>query len=262
MLSDLWDWFWSVANQWQVLVTGGFVTAALVLYQSKSGITLPWSVTRWIFLVFLVIAFFLAWRDQKDSARKAQSEVDRLSTVRPYVQIEELSADQIHAKALANSKNKIRPDAAYERAYVFAESPVLEMVLYNYRNTSKTIPAKNIRHYRSVVRVDENGIQTVLPSNQSENYIGLLFPEQYNGYSVTMPKGTLLTGKPGPQGYLKITLVLTYRGQDSDKNTYYYKIVLKALRQPDMDTLNRSFGGLKAEFADEGIVKDLQQLLQ
>lgn len=64
MLSDFWNWCWAVLDHWQVLVTGGFITAILAMIQAKTGKDFPWSGTKWIFLVFLVAAFFLAWRDQ------------------------------------------------------------------------------------------------------------------------------------------------------------------------------------------------------
>ena len=69
MLSDFWSWCWAVLNHWQVLVTGGAVTAIISVIQARRGKGFPWSVTRWILFLFLITAFFLTWRDQYTRAR-------------------------------------------------------------------------------------------------------------------------------------------------------------------------------------------------
>lgn len=71
LLIDLGTWIAAVFSYWQSYVTGGGITALTALYEKVTGQTLP----RWIYLanflvVFLLMSFFLAWRDEHTIAVK------------------------------------------------------------------------------------------------------------------------------------------------------------------------------------------------
>jgi hypothetical protein len=64
MLSDFLQFVWAIVSHWQVLVTGGVVTAFVSVYEHRSGEALSWHVYRWVLVVFVIIAVFLAWREE------------------------------------------------------------------------------------------------------------------------------------------------------------------------------------------------------
>lgn len=64
LLSDLSRWFFALLDKWQVLVTGGIITAALVGIQYWRGKNFSWRFYKWVLLLFVGVALFLAWRDQ------------------------------------------------------------------------------------------------------------------------------------------------------------------------------------------------------
>jgi hypothetical protein len=57
------EWVWAVVEHWQVFVTGGIIAAVLAILQAR-GQNVPWSVYRWLLILALFVALFLAWRDQ------------------------------------------------------------------------------------------------------------------------------------------------------------------------------------------------------
>lgn len=77
LLSDFVDWLWAVLNQWQVLVTGGMITAMFAVVQAYREKSFSWSVNKRILLGFLVLALFLAWREQRRRADHLEAEVAR-----------------------------------------------------------------------------------------------------------------------------------------------------------------------------------------
>lgn len=218
------------------------------------------NITIWIIGGSCVFwGFYAAWSDQHHAAIEAQNKLDQL---RPYATIEELSSAQIRARAMANPGNKVMPEGAYERGYVFGKTPNGETLIYNYRNVGK-IPAKGITHYQKVIVLDEGGVETVVPITSTTNTKGeLLYPDQFATYVVIVPSGTVFTGSTNAKGSVRIILLMTYAGKDSDKNVYFYKVVLKVGRYANPEAMNQTaIGGLSVESRDEGILKDLNGLL-
>jgi hypothetical protein len=83
MVHDIGRFIVAVVWHWQGLLTGGVITAALLLYVVGSGHELP----RWRYLVlflwnFFPMSCFLAWRDehhqaqQLDDRRRQQEKAD------------------------------------------------------------------------------------------------------------------------------------------------------------------------------------------
>jgi len=68
-LSDILIWSWAVLDHWQVLMTGGFITAILSGIQYRREQSIPWKMARRIMAGFLLVAFFLAWRDQHEKVK-------------------------------------------------------------------------------------------------------------------------------------------------------------------------------------------------
>jgi hypothetical protein len=63
MLRELWRFVLAVCHHWASLVTGGFLIAALSLFQETGHAVRPW--VYWtIALVALFVSFFKAWRDE------------------------------------------------------------------------------------------------------------------------------------------------------------------------------------------------------
>jgi hypothetical protein len=76
---DIIRWAWDVLSHWQVLVTGGAITAILAIIQLRRGESLPWRIYRWILLAFFVIALFLSWRDQYRAKIALEHRLSQLS---------------------------------------------------------------------------------------------------------------------------------------------------------------------------------------
>ena len=71
MIPDIWRFIVAVVQHWQGLLTGGVITAAVLMYVVGSGHDLP----RWIYLALFVgiyfpMSCFLAWRDEHHRARQ------------------------------------------------------------------------------------------------------------------------------------------------------------------------------------------------
>ncbi len=200
----------------------------------------------------LVLSPALAWIDEHKLRLQ-------LETVRPYVVIEELTSAQIRAMSLKDPRNPVLPEGAYDRGYVTGLSTSgQEILFYNVRNT-ETLTARNVTLYNKITTIGDEPAQTIaaLPP---ENKRTVLIPGQFITRSVVVPRGTFFTGLPNEKRKLRVELVLTFSGQLSDKNTYFYKIVLRAQRYTDLAHMNRVAMGLQAESTDEGIVKDAQHL--
>jgi hypothetical protein len=63
-MSDIPQFVSAVAEHWQAPLTGGFLIAVLALYERKKGRPLPWSAFKWIAMLALAVAFYLAWHDE------------------------------------------------------------------------------------------------------------------------------------------------------------------------------------------------------
>jgi hypothetical protein len=68
-MSKLWMSLWAVTDHWVVLVTGGGVTACLVVLQYWLQKTISWRIYKWVIVLFMAYACFLAWRDEYDRAQ-------------------------------------------------------------------------------------------------------------------------------------------------------------------------------------------------
>src|SRR6266850_1089101 len=90
MLRDIWDWIRAVVKQWQLLTTGGLVTAVIVAIQYARESSISWTYAKWVLAFFVVSAFFKAWRAERHlRLKQSGTPDDRL--VRAITYGEELS---------------------------------------------------------------------------------------------------------------------------------------------------------------------------
>jgi hypothetical protein len=269
-MNEILDWFGTLLSHWQYWLSGsgfgGAVVIATGMYERFRGRTMSSGTYGLVFVVcFLVGASFMAWRDERHEriSLKTTLESAEAHVERPYVLIEELSPAQIRARAMAIPSNPVLPEGAYERAYLFGKAPTGEALFYNYRNIGK-VPARDIKHYPKIAIVDEQGRETPVSLPPSEFKGGtLLFPEQFATYTVIIPDGTVFTGSAPPRGTIRIRLILTYSGQESDRSLYFYEVVLKGRRYANPEAMSQSaIGGIAFESMNEGIVKNLDELLR
>jgi hypothetical protein len=198
-------------------------------------------------MVALLLSPSLAWIDEHKLRVK-------LEQVRPYIVIEEVSPDQIRTAAQRDPRKSIPPESVYGRGYIVGQSPQHDLLLYNVRNAGN-IPARRVLLFPKVTAVNENSeevIPIVPPTGGAKVYL----PGQFALYSASVPRGTFFTGLPNERRKIRIELVATYSGQASDKNVYFYKVVLLARRFADVTDMNKSFGGISVDSTDEGIVSE------
>jgi len=74
-------WALAVGHHWETLVTGGVVTALLTALQYKKQKSIPWTLARRVFAVFLFVAFFLAWRAQYESVQTLEAQLNQKAPV-------------------------------------------------------------------------------------------------------------------------------------------------------------------------------------
>jgi hypothetical protein len=67
MLSDLLHFITAVARHWIALVTGGAITASLIITEHLFAQNVPWSYYIYFMLLFLFYSCFAAWRDEARS---------------------------------------------------------------------------------------------------------------------------------------------------------------------------------------------------
>jgi hypothetical protein len=73
-MSKFWIFICAVLDRWAVLVTGGMVTAVLAVLQAWLQKPISWRFYRWVFMVFVAAACFLAWREEYDRAQRLVEE--------------------------------------------------------------------------------------------------------------------------------------------------------------------------------------------
>ena len=192
---------------------------------------------RWIIrttfglgFVFSLLASFLAWEDEHAVRQQ-------LETVRPYVLFEELSPQQILSWSTSDPRN--HNFRIYDRGWLFPESRINEYFVCNVRNVSKQVVAHSLNYKYSVsVRNKEGKDEPVLTKDVKQEE-EVLYPEQYLMQAFEMPLGTIYTGKAVNNETVRITVLVTYRGVESDQNTYYYKAILSIPRAKDPKSMNR-----------------------
>jgi hypothetical protein len=69
MWEDFISWVCAVAAHWVVLMSG-VAASIFTVIAAKLQKQPPWKLSKWVFIIFLFVAFFLAWRDQYRTVKK------------------------------------------------------------------------------------------------------------------------------------------------------------------------------------------------
>lgn len=77
-IADFLRFLWAVINTWAGYTTGGIVMALLWFWSTLKSATIPRGVGITLALVFLLVAFFSAWREQYRRAEIAAEDVPDL----------------------------------------------------------------------------------------------------------------------------------------------------------------------------------------
>src|SRR5438477_7842033 len=64
MQTELWHFVTAVGGHWGSLLTGGVLIATIWLYEHRRGEAMSWRFAALLAALALVVAVFLAWRDQ------------------------------------------------------------------------------------------------------------------------------------------------------------------------------------------------------
>src|ERR1043165_2901282 len=82
--SDIFLFIYSTLGYWQALVSGGVVTALIVVFERLSDYRLNRKTFLGLFVgVFLLVAFFLCWREEHLGRLRQEAEINRLLSAKP-----------------------------------------------------------------------------------------------------------------------------------------------------------------------------------
>jgi len=151
-LSDLWEFFKLVSHHWGILVTGGFIVTVITVIEhfTSKSISGRWLVSAVGFSLFL--AFFLAWRGERDKRITIERELEEKMRVilelQATKQLGQKEAQQISLQALEQ----------------LVEIRKLEPNLVQ-------LGAENLPAYE-----DDNGVIIVGEINQGETFRAVVIP--------------------------------------------------------------------------------------
>ena len=133
MLGELWRFIVGVIGYWQAYASGGVVTAIIALGERVTGRSLPKAAYLSVFLVvYLLVAFFLVWRDEYRGARAARKDVVALTESNAEI-----------ATRLNHAEGQVRDLATrLASAYSASYTPSLDLVYaekqFRFYNRGKT----------------------------------------------------------------------------------------------------------------------------
>ena len=141
LMNDFIDWIVSVFKQWTILVTGGIITAVLIVLQARLQEQYSWEFSATVFLLFLVIACFNSWRAERDAVSTLSAEL-AAERDNNHPQL----AGTIEQTVVPNDPG-INPPQAYlnvsilnRRAPSIAEGWHVDVVISGVRTTAQNIP--------------------------------------------------------------------------------------------------------------------------
>lgn len=215
--------------------------------------------------VIFVVAFLVAVHEDHSKLTLENASITSTlaseADVRPYLLIEDLSPSQVLSVGLSDPRNKIRPAQAYSRGYVFGTTKDREFLLFNTREVGGKTTARNVEYHQRVTVVDPEGVEVDVGLDPAFTGSEVLLPGQSTLRQITFRARTAYTGEARPMGRVRVRLVVTYSGKQSDPSMYFYKTVFIINRQTNTH-LEPEFGGVAVESTDEGVVKDFGQLLK
>ena len=99
-VSDFSSFVWAVFSHWVALVTGGVITALLLVWERRRQKNIPTKVYWLIIAFFVLLSFFLAWRDQLNQKRALSARIDSLQR---DIDTSKKSIDKLDALAAAQT---------------------------------------------------------------------------------------------------------------------------------------------------------------
>jgi hypothetical protein len=157
------DWVWAVLQQWGVLLTGGIIMALLTGVQWWQEKTFPWSVNKWILILFLFAAFFMAWREQYRKAKDA--EVKLAEIVAANKPDFSLATNQATFGVSNPALARLHATEAQKEHLATDDNDVITMIILGVEIINKGAPSVAIHwsaHYLSPTLNQEFGIARVL----------------------------------------------------------------------------------------------------
>src|SRR5438128_615387 len=77
LFGDNAQFIWTVLSHWQAYMTGGIVMAAMFVYERLTQKTVSVRVVIGGIIAFLLVAFFMAWRDQNKQLERVTKDLER-----------------------------------------------------------------------------------------------------------------------------------------------------------------------------------------
>ncbi len=98
-MSDLFSFVWAVINSWAGYATGGLIVALVALWSTLRQKPVPRKLGVVLAIVFLLLAFFHAWRDQLNQKRDLFAKLDDIQRRQDELkqtadQLQNMKADQ------------------------------------------------------------------------------------------------------------------------------------------------------------------------
>jgi cell division protein FtsB len=107
-MAEVLQFIWAVLSHWQAYVTGGVLTAVITAIERWRGKPFSWRFFAWFLGIFLLVAFFLAWRDEHSALRVATQAIATLEKDKVRLTTESKEKDrriaELEAKAPAAPK--------------------------------------------------------------------------------------------------------------------------------------------------------------
>ncbi len=84
LFSDVFQFIYTILSYWQALATGGIVTGVVGLFERLSGYHLTKRAYVALFVgTFLLVAFFMGWREERAGRLRQEAEINRMLAVKP-----------------------------------------------------------------------------------------------------------------------------------------------------------------------------------
>jgi hypothetical protein len=216
--------------------------------------------SKWLMIfgvAALILSPSLAWIEEHELRMEMQKD-------RPYVLIEEVPAETIRAYSSQNQAPGTQeiPEAVYRPGYAMGKAPNGEILMYNVANTGE-IAARGLQYFCRIQTIDAIGLVTEirLPDPPSEGS-QVLLPKRSVRRNVLVPDGTFYSEGKGRRD-VRVTLAVTFSGQPSDRNLYFYRTVLKVEQfAGSPETVMMRMGSVAIESSDEGVVTNRDDLLK
>lgn len=176
--------------------------------------------------------------------------------VRPYAIIEEIPLSSLPESLTNHVPREFLEESANHKAYIVGKSSNGEVLFYGYRNIGD-VPAREIKQIQRATIIDE-GKETDIVIPRPTSTDDILYKDQSAIFSAHFPADTVYTSQDHPSGIVRVILVMTYQGESTDPNTYFFRVVLRFHRTQKL----KLSAEMTIESRQDGIVKNLDDLLR